>query len=142
MSRFKLTVALPILFAGLVLVGGPGCDNGPKVVPVSGTVTLDGKPVAFGSIRFIPDSGRTGFSTLDKDGKFNLMTDDRVGCPVGRHNVEVDSVEMITEYKNRRHAPKKYDSASTSGLTVEIDGPKEDLKIELKSDGRNYPAES
>lgn len=47
------------LFAlGLAMVAG--CSQGPKFGDVSGQVTLDGKPVNAGIIRFFPIDGNTG----------------------------------------------------------------------------------
>jgi hypothetical protein len=42
----------------LLVIVAAGCSNGPKRHPVSGTVTLGGKPVALGEIIFEPDAAK------------------------------------------------------------------------------------
>jgi hypothetical protein len=109
-----------------------GCGDGrPKRVPVSGQVLIDGKPLAAGIIRVIPDGARPAMSYLDENGRFDLTTFNQGdGCVPGTHKVVV--------LGNRRHpgrvewlAPKKYWSPTTSGLTVTIDRPTDSLAIEL-----------
>lgn len=108
-----------------------GCDKGPALVPVSGQVLIDGQPLKYGTVQVIPTEGRPAVGKLDTEGRFKLVTDEREGCVKGTHTVAISAVEPLSEYENREHAPAKYASALTSGLTVTIDGPKDDLKIEL-----------
>lgn len=98
-----------VLFAALAVTG---CDTGPKLVPIEGQVTLDGKPLEFGSIRVIPDAGRTAYSDLDAQGRFKLMTDDKEGCPTGTHIVTIGSQKAISETVVRRYAPESMTTAS------------------------------
>jgi hypothetical protein len=49
--------------------------------------------------------------------------------------VEVVAVEPLSEGTTRRLFPLKYQRVSTSGVTVNIAGPTDDLVIDLKSDG-------
>lgn len=118
-----------------------GCDQGPKLVPIEGQVTLDGEPLAYGYVRVIPATGRTAFGQLDEQGRFKLMTDDAEGCPVGSHVVEVGSTKAISETVQKRYAPSKYDSGITTDLKLEVKEPKKDVLIELKGDGKQYPFE-
>ena len=86
-----------------------GCDRGPKLVPVTGTVTLDGKPLPFKSLYFYPDrsSGTPGNGSgafTDKEGKYYLLaniggsTRDQRGVQPGKYRVTVtESVIPITE---------------------------------------------
>jgi len=66
-----------------------GCDSGPRMYPVSGTVTLDGQPVPEGDIAFLdpdnqigPDAGKI------KDGKFAFKT------KAGKKMVEIRAARM------------------------------------------------
>jgi predicted small lipoprotein YifL len=64
-----------VLAAGLVTAAGCG-ESGPKLVPVEGRVTLDGKPVSEMLINFHPlgNTYGTGANAMtDADGRFTLM---------------------------------------------------------------------
>lgn len=92
--------ALP---SALIVVGTvsllTGCGpSGPKLVPVEGIVTLDGEPLAFKSLLFLPADGTDGNGAggfTDGQGKFSLIgvvfgaTSDFRGCPPGRYRVVV-----------------------------------------------------
>ena len=53
-SMFRFLSLWCLILLGVAIVGcGP---SGPVTVPISGTVTLDGKPLSDASIRFVPDN--------------------------------------------------------------------------------------
>ena len=70
-----------------------GCSTGPTLAPVTGTVTMNGKPLRNVKVAFHPDPdkkteglGSTG--TTDDAGAFTLTYDDgRPGAVVGHHRV-------------------------------------------------------
>jgi len=128
-----------VLSVGLFAVLASGCDRGPSLIPVSGQVLIDGKPLTYGGIQVVPTSGQPAYSQLDSDGRFRLMTNEQEGVVKGTHAVLVSAVEPISEYENKAHAPEKYGSAATSGLTVTINEPTDDLKIELSWGGERPP---
>ncbi len=86
-----------------------GCDRGPKLVPVNGTVTLDGKPLLFKSLYYYPDrsagtQGNGSGAFTDKEGKYYLIaniggtTRDQRGVQPGKYRVTVtESVIPISE---------------------------------------------
>jgi hypothetical protein len=60
------------LFAGLVALAG--CDSGPKLYKVTGTVRWQGKPVETGRISLIAEDGKTAPASAPiVDGKFELQ---------------------------------------------------------------------
>lgn len=119
--------------ACLALLALPGCGDGrPKRVPVSGRVLIDDKPLTYGFIRLTPSGARPATATLDAEGRFTLTTfepDD--GVVLGTHPVSVLAAEPLSGSTQRWHAPKKYANPRTSGLSVTIDGPNDDLVIRL-----------
>ena len=118
------------LLAGLVVLSTTGCNQGPELVPVSGQVLIEGKPLPAGFIRVLPTNGRAALGTINSDGKFILKTKDKDGTLVGEHPVEISAFE----FKDRRkiwYAPYNYADYQTSKLTAKIDGPTDNLKIEL-----------
>src|SRR5436309_6111793 len=78
------------------LLAAAGC-GGLKVVPVSGTATLDGKPLAGFNVTFTPDATKGHEGRMDcqgrigPDGQYSLRTDDSFkiykGAPVGWYKV-------------------------------------------------------
>jgi hypothetical protein len=119
-----------------------GCgDNLPKRVTVSGRVLLDGKPLEFGVVRFFPENQRMASGGIQRDGSFKLNTfSENDGCFIGKHPVAINSAENISASKMKWYAPKKYADPNTSGLEVDIPGPRSDVIIELTSEpGQKYP---
>jgi hypothetical protein len=114
-----------------------GCgDDRPKRVPVSGRVTIDGKPLEVGFVQFVPENDRAATGKIDSSGRFTLSTFDvKDGCVLGKHNVTVVSNQSLNPTTTKWFAPKKYMIAQTSGLQFEITGPRDDLEIKLSWEG-------
>jgi hypothetical protein len=110
-----------------------GCSDGPPTrVPVSGRVTIDGKPLTHGYVRFAPADTRASSGSLDSQGHFTLTCyEPGDGTVLGVHHVTVMGQEAIGSETIKWHAPKKYADPATSGLTREITGPTDSIQIEL-----------
>ena len=115
-----------------------GCSTGPPFGDVAGTVTMDGKPVDDGSIRFVPvDGNASSAGGSIKGGKFSVKV------PVTKHKVEVSApkpgtgglikkgdgppVEVIAD----EWIPEKYNTRSE--LTCEVKSGKNTYDLDLKS---------
>jgi hypothetical protein len=117
-----------------------GCDNRPTRVPVSGVVTIDGKPLDRGNIKFVPKNGRPSAGSIEPDGRFSLTCyDGNDGALLGTHRVQVAANRIISDSKIEWYAPPKYADFRTSEISVEVTEPVDDLKIELSSEGRKLP---
>ena len=126
----KITASLPwltVLALG-VGIGAAGCANsdGAAAVPVSGTVTYQQKPVAKGSVQFVPDVGRGAFGVIE-DGKFTLSTyGNNDGAIPGKHKVAVISSEPDTKKRkdgdtsDKYLIPQRFASPESSGIKVGI----------------------
>jgi hypothetical protein len=79
-------LVIPALLAAAL--GGCG-KRGPKVVPVTGTLTHKGQPVPNIEIHFMPVSGdRPSWGHTDSQGRFELEYEPRVkGAITGEHKV-------------------------------------------------------
>ena len=110
-----------------------GCGDGrPERVAVSGQVLIDGKPLDRGAVIFTPASGRRSTGALDSQGRFELFTfENGDGCTLGEHRVSIVCFEDVGPTLREWFAPKKYMSPDTSGLTQTIDGPTDDVQIDL-----------
>ncbi|WP_417385160.1 DUF6795 domain-containing protein [Gimesia sp.] len=104
----------------MVLISG--CSGGgeplPELTDVTGTVTLDGKPLENISVIFQPEAADQASSrgTTDAEGKFKLMyNQDAAGAVSGKHKVrfavmDADSTGLL---------PEKY-TRSSSGETADV----------------------
>jgi hypothetical protein len=71
--------------------GCGGVSDMPELADVSGTVTMDGKPVVGIIILFKPDKGRPAMGTTDAEGKYTLeYLHDEVGTKVGPSTVSFE----------------------------------------------------
>ena len=86
-----------LLAAGGLLAAVVGCSGGPDYAPVSGVVTLDGKPYPKAVVSFQPvgtegnpNPGRGSSAYTDENGRFVLMCDNDIdGAVVGKHLVRI-----------------------------------------------------
>jgi hypothetical protein len=93
MTRLFTTL---LLFVALMPLAGCG---GTKLVPVSGNVTLDGKPVAEATVTFISDDGKyTASGQTDESGNFTLQHSGKEGAPPGNYKVTVIKSAKIEGY--------------------------------------------
>jgi hypothetical protein len=130
-------LALPIL---------TGCGKGGlHLAPVSGFVSVDGKPVADVGVMFSPLDSKAGppaVGTTDDSGRFTLVTANREGAVVGEHRVAISKDENIAIpqsrgfpiYKSVSHVAPKFGRAETSGLTAKVadDDNEFDFKVTSK----------
>ncbi|SIO21462.1 hypothetical protein SAMN05444166_3034 [Singulisphaera sp. GP187] len=81
-----------IMAAMAVLLSGCG-ESGPKLLPISGTVTNNGKPVEGASVIFTPEPSNAlaqpATAESGPDGKYQLMTRDQPGVAAGKFQVAV-----------------------------------------------------
>lgn len=113
-----------------------GCSEDRGLVPVSGTVMIDGRPLTTGQVLVSPVGHRQSIGPLDEQGRFELTCYEKGdGAPVGTFPVAVMAVEQISDRELRWHAPRKYANEAQSGLSVTIDGPVGDLRIDLTWEG-------
>lgn len=125
-----------VLLSAALLLLATGCGSENEIVPVSGQVLIDGKPVTHGFVQVAPKGFRAASGKIGPNGRFTLTTvKEGDGCAVGTHPAAVIATESINASSQRWHAPRKYQDFATSGLTVNVTGPTNDLKIELTWDG-------
>jgi hypothetical protein len=117
----------------IALCVSAGCNDGkPTRVPVAGTVLIDGKPLAVGSIQFVPNGARASGSGIDSQGHFSLTCySPGDGAVVGKHKVKITGAQNISEKQVRWEAPKKYSDINTSGLEFTVDAPTDKAEINL-----------
>jgi hypothetical protein len=113
-----------------------GCSGGgPDIVPVSGTVTRNGKPVPNVTIYFQPTSGRPSLGECDDQGRFKLRyTHDQDGAKVGMHSVYIVYFPDVTRGAapaDFKEIAAKYSTPETSPLKIELKRREDNLQIKL-----------
>ena len=85
---------LSLWAAALVLASAVGCSS--EFVPVSGVVTLDGKPYGKAAVSFQPIGtednpypGRGSSAYTDENGRFELISDNNQGAIAGKQLVRI-----------------------------------------------------
>ena len=144
---------LGLLSCALLMVAGcpgPGGDL-PDVVPVSGTITLDGQPVSDVMVVFSPgDTTGGGICTgiTDASGRYELKDgQQRVGAPAGKYDVTCSKFVMPDgslftsdgsispmEAGAEEMIPPKYSSAETE-LTATVSPGGGTINFDLTSEG-------
>lgn len=135
-----------LALAGLVcLLAAGGCARGPKRVPLTGRVTLDGKPLSAATVVFEGSGG--SYSGAVEGGAFEVKNFEGAGLPPGKYTVTVlprDDVDrnalVYAGQETRASAPPpgpkipgKYADPATSGLTAEVlDGANPPVTFDLK----------
>jgi hypothetical protein len=137
MTRTAL-VNSSLLFSAAAILLVAGCEQPAPVGQVQGTVTLDGKPVDNGIIRFTPLDGKVGTAGgVVENGRFTSTV------PVAKHRVEISATKITGEatpegrhsvnagdYTATELIPDKYntDSELTLDVTSGLNEPHFDLK--------------
>ena len=137
----RLGQATWLLFASLAIIlpAATGCAKKRDLAPVSGKVTLNGKPLTFGTIMLQAAGGQPAAAKIKSDGTFDVSTyGEGGGAPVGQLKVRVRCFEAQgpTPPKDGTRGasliPMKYTSYDTSGLTLDLKaGEAQELNIEL-----------
>ena len=123
---------------GLILLFLLGCSRQPVLVPVQGTVFLDGRPLAEGKIFFV-FAGKVPESLDVKDGRFKgkvLSGDRRVEIAAYRlkdFSLDVPtSMQPLLEPGRENYLPERYHRESTLTAKVKVSGGNE-ITFELVS---------
>lgn len=124
-----------VMALSLFLMGGCAGQN---TVPVSGTVTYEGKGVADVNVVFYGPNNVIGRATTDAQGNFASVTWQRPGdgLPPGTYKVTITPKTQAQEnYEAPPEPPfpKKYLSLETTDLTVTVQPPNATVRLELKN---------
>jgi hypothetical protein len=138
MNRSRwIHLSLALCAAAILLAAG--CDQPASEGQVQGSVTLDGKPVDNGIIRFTPLEGQVGTAGgVIENGRFTSTV------PVARHRVEISATKLSGEASAEgRHSisagdytateliPDKYNT--NSELTLDVKSGLNEPRFDLKS---------
>ena len=141
--RARMTGGMPAVIAlvGLVTLAGCGAE-GPGRAPVAGSVSVGGKPLEAGVVRFIPSGdthGPVAVATVT-DGQYALP--EHEGPVLGTHRVEIEAIDhlnfalddeaaYVQQVERKRRGmprnpiPARYNRQSTLSVVVISDEPQE-----------------
>lgn len=78
-----------LVLACLVALFAVGCGEGSNLLPASGTVTYNGKPVEGALVTFLGEGNKLGSGTTDAAGKYTISTLGKSGATPGKNQVAV-----------------------------------------------------
>ncbi len=123
-----------------------GCGGGNKMVQVSGSVAVDGKPAEGAALLFFPSGdGPVATATCNAEGKYKLVCEGEPGIPLGSYSVAIrwpdPSVKPTAAQKMTGMFDEgpdllkgKYDSKQKTTLKAEITASTTELALfDLKS---------
>jgi len=150
---------MTVMIVSGLIAGCGGVSDAPPLAPVSGTVTMGGKPVADATVGFHLDgegAPRAGTGTTDENGKFRITTfNTNDGAIVGTHVVTVAKIQadpaeagdmeiggdaygaaMMAAAKGTAPTqifPKKYATKDTSPLKATVtEAGNDDVQLDLE----------
>lgn len=145
-NRSHTRCGLGIWLLAAICIWGCGPNRSYEIVPVSGTVKLDGRPLAQARVIFQPmkqpgtkgEVGPGSYGKTDDQGRFTLETVDRLdGAVVGPHMVRITTLEVtavspgsdISRTTQREVIPPKY----RNGFQMEVTSATDAFEIDLAS---------
>lgn len=136
-------LVLVLSSVSLIVCGCGGGSDKPQLGEVTGTVTMDGKPVYGVAVVFSPDKGRPARGSTDLNGQYELTYMPKtLGTKVGHNRVEIlaneegeeDSEEIASSGENTGPAPNS--RASEKVRIPSRYNTKSELEAEVKP-GKN-----
>lgn len=130
-----------------MLILSAGCNRGPQMVPVTGTITLDGKPLPGASVMYVLKAGGPPVTAVtDAQGKYDLATlTPGDGALEGEYQVAVvayrvagvsadpasDPSQQLPGAQGGERvtwiAPQRYSDLAKSGLSATVSADRENV---------------
>jgi hypothetical protein len=127
----------------LIVFAVSGClqSGGEKVVPVTGTITQNGQPLANVRIEFNKtDTGAKSFAETDTQGNFTLThTHGKAGAELGKYRVSVFQKGKpipLPAGKKPEDVPEEIRNQTTPDIPI-TNSDESPIEIEIKESGKN-----
>src|SRR4051794_21244066 len=121
-----------LLLLGLLFVG---CrKSGPELAPVSGRITLAGKPLENADVVFQPDNGKSpAAARTDAEGRYELAYKRGVtGGPVGQNTVQIRVSREVV--RKPPHIAARFNSQSE--LRREVKAGQNEFDFDVTTEGK------
>jgi hypothetical protein len=141
-ARGRSTLILAVVAALAVCQAGCGKHS----ASVSGSVTLDGKPLATGVVNFTPAAtGASAYANIGADGRYALQTGAEAGLEPGSYKVTVAAnatpeqaaamgIKIGREGIMPLLTPPRYADVSTTPLVVDVKAGRQEIDLALEAD--------
>jgi len=127
-SNLRMAVISVMCSICLLFVFGCGSSNRPELVPVTGVVTMNGKPLEGARVTFVPENIRGASAETDAAGNYELIyIRDIKGAPPGLHKVFIS--KLVDEQES---IPNQYSSPEMTTLTAEVTDSGNKIDFDLK----------
>jgi hypothetical protein len=146
LNRVQVTVIVTATLGPLL----SGCDGtGQTGGTVTGTVTLDGRPLTMGLVNFYSVAGGpSALGAVNKDGTYNVQIGNDLSIPAGEYLVTVEANELAPleggpggsprpPRPGKRITPDKYAKRETTDLRVTVKAGSNTIPLALKSGRKN-----
>jgi len=134
MLAVSRSFALTVVIGVCVIVGCSSRSSDlPPLGKVSGTITMDGTPVAGAEVTFVPGTGSPSVGMTDDEGQYTLAyLQDVLGAEIGKHTVQISKYgEPGSLNDTENQLPAKYSQGST--LRADVKEGRNSFDFELKS---------
>lgn len=138
-------ITLGFLLCGLAAGCGNSGGNLPPLVPVTGTITWEGKPLVGAMVLYIPQPGapgQGGTARTDADGKYTLtsLVRNEPGIAAGPYKVMISTPAMDEGYEAKPGdppftkvvIPEQYGHREKTILTADVAPGMEPKNFDLK----------
>ncbi|QDV51307.1 carboxypeptidase-like regulatory domain-containing protein [Gimesia fumaroli] len=129
MHQLRTFITACVCFGFVVSLAacGGGSSDAPDLGQVSGTITMDGAPLADANVTFMPEGVRSSSATTDSAGKYELIyIRDEKGAAIGKHKVVVSKLD-----NEKETIPAKY--CVESELTADVKEGANEFNFDLTS---------
>ncbi|MDR3199073.1 MAG: carboxypeptidase-like regulatory domain-containing protein [Planctomycetaceae bacterium] len=139
-SMKKMIPVFLILSLSVLLISG--CrDKGEKVIPVTGTITQNGQPLADVRVVFSKtDTGAMSFAETDTEGHFTLThTHGKSGAEPGKYHVSVFQKGKpipLPAGKKPEDVPEERRNQTTPDVPI-INSDQSPIEVEITDSGQN-----
>lgn len=135
---YRISFSLVLL---VTLIGCGGDSDLPDLGSVTGTVTLDGKPLPNATVEFTPvDGGRPSVAVTEDDGEYELeYTPGNFGATPGSYQVTITTATTTTDKQGNdvdvpETLPAKYNVNTTLKEEVKAGSNEIDFKLDSKGE--------
>jgi hypothetical protein len=137
----KFIATFLILFVTVFAISGCSQNNRVKVIPVTGTITQNGKPLADVRIEFSKtDTGAMSFAETDAEGHFTLThTHGKSGAEPGKYRVSIFQKGKpipLPAGKKPEDIPEEQRNQTTPDILI-TNSDKSPIEVEITESGNN-----